>query len=149
MIKNKIVYLYAKTFIDSYMNTGIQITAKYYLLQWILWFIQPKVQINKKIHNIRWGTNYISLEEGEYLVEVYFNYFFGKACLGELNLALNEGETVKLYYHTPLFIFSSAILRIEGIDGPSMKKQPIQKAVNPNSPPVIKKTPPPIKNKKV
>ena len=134
------------------MRTGIQITAKYYLLQWILWFIKPKISINNEIHNIRWGTNFISIKEGDYLVEVYFIYFFGKSCLGQINLSLNNNETIKLYYHTPLFVFSAATLRIEGQSTHHQSKQSKPSTYPPTTstqqPVTNTPAPSPIKSKK-
>jgi len=94
------------------MKTGIKVNAKFYWIQFILLLTVPRVVINGEVKQINWGESYLAIEPGDYLIEVYFKYFFITYMRKQVQITLEYGSMVTLKYHTPLLPFTSASFKV-------------------------------------
>ena len=88
---------------ESEVNQGIILFMEYNPMQFILSGIKPKVEINSKIQEIKWGANEINLDEGDYNLKAFFPYVaMDRCCEGTIDFTLKKNEVKKIKYTAPL-----------------------------------------------
>jgi hypothetical protein len=93
----------------------IQITTKFFFLQFFLFFFPAYAQIDGgEAIKIGWGTKQVSVPSGQHRVAVYIPYLFGlMPRMGEnqADVTVGEGETVALKFRAPMLVFSQGKLQ--------------------------------------
>lgn len=80
---------------------------KYFPLAFIFALFKPKVAINGHEIPAQWGRNAIPLPAGQYHVHVHVPYFLPpQVGPADLQVPLQQGQSVELEYRTPMFAFS-------------------------------------------
>lgn len=93
------------------MNTGIELNAKFWWIQWNLIFCSPRIKINGgQFQKRNWGKNFIPLAPGNYNIEVSIRYMFIHVGHSSIYLQIYDGEISRLKYRTPFFVFSGGTL---------------------------------------
>ncbi len=93
-------------------RTGLEITAKFTFLQWLLYFFNPTIVIDGSPHVVKWGTHFFELAPGRHQVEVFFRYlFFSRADNSSIDMDLAEGQVRRLRYRPPWLVFLKGRLR--------------------------------------
>jgi hypothetical protein len=88
-------------------QTGIRITAKFFPLMWILYFIKPFIGLDGSEVKGAWRTpTFIPTAPGEHTASAYFPYvLLKKAGKGTRTVTVAPGQVVELTYKAPWFIF--------------------------------------------
>ncbi len=88
-------------------QTGIRVTAKFFPLMWILYFIKPHMGVDGSDVPAAWKTaTFFPVAAGQHTVTAYFPYFFPKkAGLGELAVEVAPGQVVDVTYKAPWIVF--------------------------------------------
>ncbi|MBC6466957.1 hypothetical protein HKK74_15815 [Actinomadura alba] len=80
---------------------------KYFPLAWIFMFIKPKIAINGHLFPGQWGRNVIPMPAGQHHVHVHVPYLIpSRIGPADLQVPLQQGQSVELEYRAPLFAFS-------------------------------------------
>ena len=96
------------------MSSGIEITTSFNPLQWLFFFIQPRVAVNGQEYPLTWGVRFAPFPPGQYHVRIWVPYLFGPSCVAETQVPVYEGHVTGLAYSTPLFVFQTADLSLRG-----------------------------------
>lgn len=88
-------------------QTGINVTASFFPLLWILYFIKPKVVINGVETQGRWKEPmFFPTGPGNFEVKTYFPYLIpSKAGMGTIGVTVNPGQVVNVTYKAPWIVF--------------------------------------------
>lgn len=92
---------------DTAPQSTIQVTAKFFPLFWILFFIKPHVQIDGADVQGAWNTpQQFPVAPGNHTVSVYFPYFIPRqAGKGTVTVDVAPGQTVSVAYKAPWIVF--------------------------------------------
>ncbi len=88
-------------------NTGVEITAKFFILAWVLNFFKPIFTVDGQAAKQKWRTpTFIPTSAGQHNVQVHFPYLMLKTC-GKATTTVNvaPGQVVRLAYKAPWLIF--------------------------------------------
>lgn len=87
--------------------TGIEITAKFFPLAFILNFFKPIFTIDGVASKQKWRTpTFVPTAAGQHQVQVHFPYGFIKAAgKSTTTVTVAEGQVCKLVYKAPWIIF--------------------------------------------
>ena len=87
-------------------GTGVEVTAKFFFLAWILYFITPTIEVDGPPYRRKWGTHSFDLAPGHHRVEVSFPYLFGKRMgANSIELDLAPGQIRRIRYRAPFLVF--------------------------------------------
>ncbi len=103
----------SKTVETKKLRGSIQITTDFFGMAWFLYFVTPIIELDG--HSIKrdWGTNSFDLDEGEYVVKIFFPYFFMTQCgANQVKVKIESGKTTKLSYYMPPWMFSKGRMKI-------------------------------------
>ena len=95
------------------MNTGIEIKTAFFPIAWVLFFVKPVIEINDIKVKKPWGTGFFKLPAGVYIVKIHFNYLGAECGANQIRVRLFEGQTVKISYYMPPWIFAKGIMKIK------------------------------------
>ena len=86
---------------------------EYHSGQFLLNAINPQVEINSRVYNIKWGANQINLDSGQYSLKAYYPYMGMAQCgSGYIDFTLDKNEVKKMRYTGPLTIFQDAKIEL-------------------------------------
>jgi hypothetical protein len=94
-------------------STGIEITAKFFVLAFILNFFKPIFTIDGVASKQNWRTpTFMPTTPGQHQVQVHFPYLLMKTC-GKANTTVTvaDGQVVKLGYKAPWLLFLAGKLK--------------------------------------
>lgn len=94
------------------MNTGIEVTTRFFPLAFLLFFVKPRIEINGKSFDRKWGTSSFELPAGEYRVKISFPYIMRECGANEVLVRISEGGTAKIDYFMPPWMFSKGRIRV-------------------------------------
>ena len=95
------------------INQGIILFMEYHSGQFLLNAINPQVEINSRVYNIKWGANQINLDSGQYSLKAYYPYMGMAQCgSGYIDFTLDKNEVKKMRYTGPLTIFQDAKIEL-------------------------------------
>jgi hypothetical protein len=88
-------------------STGVEITAKFFPLAFLLFFFPPTFVIDGQSMKGQWRTpTPIALSAGRHQVKVYFRYlWFMDAGVGEVAVDVTEGSLRRITYKVPWLVF--------------------------------------------
>jgi len=88
-------------------GTGIEITAKFFVLAFILNFFKPIFTVDGVASKQNWRTpTFLPTTAGQHQVQVHFPYLLMKTCgKATTTVAVAEGQVVKLAYKAPWLLF--------------------------------------------
>jgi len=88
-------------------NTGIEITAKFFVLAFILNFFKPVFTIDGQAVKGKWkAPTFFPTAPGTHQVQVHFPYLIIKeAGKGVQSVAVQPGQVVRVGYKAPWLIF--------------------------------------------
>ena len=88
-------------------NTGIEVTAKFFPLFWILYFLHPTFTIDGQAVEGQWKTpTFFPTAPGQHQVQVHFKYFFLKTCgKGITTASVAPGQVARFEYKAPWIIY--------------------------------------------
>ncbi|MDO8391601.1 MAG: hypothetical protein Q7V57_14060 [Actinomycetota bacterium] len=88
-------------------QTGVRVTAKFFFLFWILYFIKPHIVVDGADSATKWNTpTFVPTSPGQHTVEVYFPYFIPrKAGKGSITVNVAAGQVVEIGYKAPWVVF--------------------------------------------
>lgn len=96
------------------MSSGLEIKTSFTPLQWVFYFVQPKVAVNGHEYPLTWGTRVAQFPPGQYHVKIWVPYLFGPACVAETQVAVYDGQVTSVSYETAMFVFSAGSLMVHG-----------------------------------
>ena len=86
--------------------TGIAVTAKILLLNFVMLLFKPMVEIDGVVHEGAWSTTYFSTAPGDHTVSVYWKYlWFLPVNRATETVRVAEGSTVEVVYRPRWFVF--------------------------------------------
>lgn len=92
-------------------QTAIAVTTKFMWLNWIFFFIKPKIFLNGHEVPAVWGRNIIPVQPGQHHLQLYVPYFLPpKIGSADLAVPVHPGQTVELEYRSPVWVFSGGSL---------------------------------------
>lgn len=94
-------------------NTGIEITASFFVLAFILNFFKPVFTIDGVASQQSWRKpTFMPTSPGQHQVQVHFPYLLMKTC-GKANTTVDvaPGQVVKLSYKAPWVLFLGGKLK--------------------------------------
>ena len=95
------------------MNAKIDIKINFFPLAWFLYFVEPIIELNGEKHKKEWGKHSFELSPGKHLVRIYFSYMGKTECgLNQIEFQVKSGETKKISYYMPPFLFSKGRVKI-------------------------------------
>jgi len=84
--------------------TGIELTTKYFVLNFLIVIFPLTVNIDGQDTKGKWGTNFYPAAAGNHAVTVSWKaYWFLPVNKASLAVALAEGQISKLQYYAPWF----------------------------------------------
>ena len=88
-------------------TTGIEVTAKFFVLAFILNLFKPIVTIDGNATKSTWrNPNFFATAPGQHQVQVHFPYlFFREAGKAVTTVSIAPGQVVKLAYKAPWAVF--------------------------------------------
>jgi hypothetical protein len=94
--------------------TGIEITAKFFVLAFILNFFKPVFTIDGQPTKAKWKSpTFFAVEPGEHSVQVHFPYLVmptaGKAVQ---QVSVQPGQVVRVGYKAPFLVFMAGKLSV-------------------------------------
>jgi hypothetical protein len=92
-------------------RTGLEITAKFFPLAFLLYFFKPTIVIDGTPNKVPWGTHVFDVQPGRHHVEIYFRYFFMDAGKGSTDVDIASGELRRLRYRAPWLVFLRGKIR--------------------------------------
>jgi hypothetical protein len=94
----------------------IRITAKFFILQFFLFFFPAYAQVDGgEAIKVGWGTQEVPVPAGTHQVAVYIPYMFGlMPRMGEnqIQVTVAEGETVAVKFRAPFLVFQKGKLQL-------------------------------------
>lgn len=87
--------------------TGINITATFNPLSFLLYLFPPKMGVNGSDFPAKWKTPvFVPVAPGQHTVVTYFPYMFYKeAGKGTATVVVNPGQVVNVKYKAPWLVF--------------------------------------------
>ena len=92
-------------------STGIEVTAKFVFLQWLLYFFKPTILIDGTPNRVSWGTHVFEVQPGRHHVEIFFRYFFTNAGKASIDVDVPSGEIRRVSYRAPWLVFLPGKIR--------------------------------------
>jgi len=95
-------------------QTGIRITAKFFPLMWILFFIKPHMGVDGSDVQGAWNTpTFIPTAPGQHTVVTYFPYFIPRqAGKGTVTVDVAPGQVVDVTYKAPWVVFFKGKMKV-------------------------------------
>lgn len=92
-------------------RTGVEVTMSFFPLAWLLYFCRPVVEINGYPNRLGWGTHFLDLPPGRFVVAIYFPYMFSARCgLNSCEIMLQPGMVRRIsFYMWPLMFIPGSI----------------------------------------
>lgn len=90
---------------------GIEVTMGFFPLAFLLYLCAPVVEINNFPRPFTWGTHFIDLPPGRYIVSIYFPYLLSPRCgLNSCEVMLQPGMVRRVnFYMWPLIFIPGSI----------------------------------------
>ncbi|MFT5779897.1 MAG: hypothetical protein ACI837_002856 [Crocinitomicaceae bacterium] len=96
------------------MKTQVEIKTGFFPLAWFLFFVTPVIEINNVRHTQKWGTSSFDVTPGKHTIHIYFPYLWRSMCgANHVNIEIQEGETKKINYHMPPWMFSKGRITVQ------------------------------------
>ena len=104
---------------------AIEITAKVFPLQFLLYIFKPRAAINGQEVPISWGATSLPVAPGRYQVDVWVPYLFYRY-MGRNSLVVDvqPGTVVHLKWRTPWLMFIKGPMSITGVSGAAGASDP-------------------------
>jgi hypothetical protein len=100
---------------DENGETGIEVSAGFFPLAWILLFCTPRVAIDGRVRKRAWGTYFFPVEPGRHRVEVWFAYLWMSECgKNSTRVEVEPGETTRVSFYMWPFMFMSGSMSASG-----------------------------------
>ena len=85
--------------------TGIEVTAEFFALAFILFLCPVIVEINGVPHRVKWGKNFFPALPGGYTVGVAFSYLWMSRCgRNQVNVWVHPGLISRVSYYAPFLM---------------------------------------------
>mgnify|MGYP006167313803 CR=1 FL=1 len=98
---------------ESGITQGVILVMQHNPSQWMLNNIRPKIEINTRSYEAKWGVNEIDLDPGDYDLECFFPYMGNKkSCKAAIHFQLKDDDVLKMKYETPIVVFSNGTIKI-------------------------------------
>lgn len=110
-------------------KTGIEITARFFPLMWILFFTHPTFVVDGEKYRSYWRRPFFkSLAPGMHHIKIYFFYFFLPQCgANEMDIEIFSNEICEIHYDFNIpFIFARGDIKLVNVrtSGDSSKSSP-------------------------
>jgi hypothetical protein len=90
----------------SQQPTGIEVTAKYSPLLFILAIWKPVIEIDGQQIPAKWGTQFLPVVPGSHRIRVFYKYYwFLPANSAQVDINLVEGQVVQINWKARWMIF--------------------------------------------
>jgi hypothetical protein len=98
---------------DDEDETGIEVSAGFFPLSWVLLFCRPHIVINRRKYVRSWGRHFFPVRPGKYRVEISFPYLFSsKFGLRSVKARVYPGERTRVEYYVWGFMFIPPSIRV-------------------------------------
>jgi hypothetical protein len=87
---------------------NINLITKFFPLAFLLYLFPPRVEVDGgPPQKISWGQSLLQVAPGQHHLTVYFPYMFivPKAGKAEIDVTVQEGQTVTVTYKAPWLVF--------------------------------------------
>src|SRR5256885_200136 len=90
----------------STSQTGIAVTAKIFVLNFVMLLFKPVVEIDGVVQEGAWSTKFLATAPGQHSVTVYWKYmWFLPANRATVNVTVADGSSVDITYQARWMIF--------------------------------------------
>jgi len=84
--------------------TGIELTTKYFILNFLIVIFPLAITIDGQETKGKWGTQFYPAPAGNHSVTVFWKaYWFLPSNKAATTVSLSEGQTLRLQYYAPWF----------------------------------------------
>lgn len=92
----------------------IRLTTKFFFLAFLLYLFPARAEVDEGVPiKVGWGTRDLQVEPGTHRLEVYFPYLYlRKAGRNQVEVTLQEGQTVNVSYKAPWLVFLKGKMRV-------------------------------------
>ena len=98
---------------ESGITQGVILVMQYNPSQYLLNNINPKIEIDSRSYEAKWGINEIDLDPGHYQLECFFPYMgMERSCKASIEFEIKENDVVKMKYEPPLVIFVNGTIKV-------------------------------------
>jgi len=92
----------------------LEVHLSFLFLQWLLYFVSPRIAINGHEQIRAWGANSIHMPAGQYQLDVYFPWIFQSRCgFASQVITIHAGYVTTVRYTAPFFVFMAGTLWAE------------------------------------
>lgn len=86
----------------------LAVRPSFFILQWMLFLVSPRIAINGQVHTGKWGLNVFNLPPGEYEVSIWFPWLLMSQCgKATRRFQVGPGWATNVTYSAPFFLFMS------------------------------------------
>jgi hypothetical protein len=85
--------------------TGIEVRAKPQPLQFILYLLHPKIEIDGQVIKGKWGSQFFPLAPGSHTLNFSYPWIMGPANKASIDVSVYEGQVLTVTYKTRWLIF--------------------------------------------
>ncbi len=83
----------------------LELRTSFFPLQWGLFFVRPKIEINGHVQLGVWGRNLYDLPAGTHNLRVFMRYFFNNyGGMASCQAQIHPGHVTLVTYHAPMLI---------------------------------------------
>ena len=98
---------------ESRITQGVILVMQYNPSQFLLNNIKPKIEIDSRSYEAKWGINEIDLDPGHYQLECFFPYMgMEKSCKASIEFEIKENDVLKIKYEPPLIAFANGTIKV-------------------------------------
>jgi len=93
--------------------TGIEIQLRFFMLSFFLFLCKPVITINGAVYRKSWGTHFIELPPGRYVVKVHFHYLFWHECgANAVEARVDAGNVTRVSYYMPSWMTAKGVMKV-------------------------------------
>lgn len=93
--------------------TGVQLTLGFFPLAFLFFFCTPVAVFNGVAYQLGWGTHYVDLPPGRYMVKIYIPYLAWPECgANAITLELRPGEVRNVRFYMWPWVFAPGSISV-------------------------------------
>jgi len=92
----------------------LEVHLSFLFLQWLLYFVSPRVALNGNVQLRAWGPNVFHMPPGQHQLDVFFPWLFQSRCgLASQVITIHPGYVTSVRYTAPFFTFMPGTLWVD------------------------------------
>jgi hypothetical protein len=92
----------------------LEIKTGFFPLAFLLFLCTPTIEIDGKPERRSWGKSSFQVSPGSHRIRIFFAYLFKPECgANETDVTIVEGQTIRINYYMPPWMFSRGSIKVE------------------------------------